>query len=78
MLESTEPNFIIGTETWLKPDIHSSEIFPPRYHILRRDRPDGYGGVMLGIKTAHIYKELPTDNQHLESVYAKINSQKQS
>ena len=74
MLESTEPNFIIGTETWLKMDIHSSEIFPPRYHTPRRDRPDGDGDVMLGIKIDHIHEEVPTENQ-LKSVYAKINFQ---
>ena len=30
-ISQLEPTVIIGTETWLNPNIHSSEIFPPNY-----------------------------------------------
>ena len=50
LLESANPSIIMGTETWLNSNIHSSEIFPSNYDIIRRDRGDGYGGVLLAIK----------------------------
>lgn len=45
IIESSDPCIIIGTETWFNPTIHSSEIFPPNYEIIRKDRNDGYGRV---------------------------------
>jgi hypothetical protein len=40
-----------GNETWLKPSI--CEILPDEsdYEIFRKDRKDGFGGVMLAIKS---------------------------
>jgi len=34
------PNIIVGSESWLKPDILSSEVFPGGYNVYRKDRPD--------------------------------------
>ena len=51
LIDAAKPDVIIGSETWLKPDISDSEIFPPGYHVYRKDRADGYGGVLLGIST---------------------------
>ncbi|CAG2232580.1 unnamed protein product [Mytilus edulis] len=53
IIESTDPDIIIGTETWLDPNIKSSEIFPDylKYDIERRDRPkDPHGGVLIAAK----------------------------
>jgi len=50
LLESADPSIIMGSETWMNPNIHTSEFFPPNYDILRKDRKDGYGGVLLGLK----------------------------
>ncbi|CAC5379604.1 unnamed protein product [Mytilus coruscus] len=53
IIESTEPDVIIGTETWLDPNIKSSEIIPDYFHYdtERRDRPkDPHGGVMIAAK----------------------------
>ena len=40
------PDVIIGTETWLNPSVGSSELFPPCYTVIRKDRQDSYGGVL--------------------------------
>ena len=42
---------IIGTETWLTPDVLNNEIFPPElnYIVYRKDRSDGYGGVLIAV-----------------------------
>jgi hypothetical protein len=61
-LDSSNPDIICGNETWLKPSICNSEILPDEsdyeilpdesdYEIFRKDRKDGFGGVMLAIKS---------------------------
>ena len=41
---------IVACETWLKPAINCSEIMPPGYDPpFRKERADGYGGVMITI-----------------------------
>ncbi|CAC5398880.1 unnamed protein product [Mytilus coruscus] len=53
IIESTEPDVIKGTETWLDPNIKSSEIIPDYFHYdtEHRDRPkDPHGGVMIAAK----------------------------
>jgi hypothetical protein len=44
MLETTRADVIIGSESWLNPEIASSEVFPPGFNVYRRDRPRGTGG----------------------------------
>ena len=39
-----EPDIIIGTESWLTPEISSSEVFPDRYNVFRKDRKGKVGG----------------------------------
>ena len=52
MVEDAKPDIIVACETWLKPNINSSEFMPPGYDPpFRNDRADGYGGVMIAIKT---------------------------
>ena len=48
-VDAVKPGVIYGCETWLKPNISQGEIFPPGYDVYRRDRKDGWGGVLLGI-----------------------------
>ena len=50
-----KPDFIIGCETWLKPTITDNEVLPIGYKIHDKDRANGYGGVLIGIKiTLHL------------------------
>ena len=51
-IDAAKPDVIIDGETWLKPDISDSEIFPPGYHFYRKDRADWHGDVPLGISTS--------------------------
>ena len=49
LLDTTKPDIIIGTETWLDPSISSSEYFPAsRYTVYRRDRPPNSKGQSHG------------------------------
>ncbi|CAG2207668.1 unnamed protein product [Mytilus edulis] len=62
----------MGTETWLLPSICSAEIFPPNYEVIRKDRKDGYGGVLLAIKKEYISDSIETTTTS-EAVFAKLN-----
>lgn len=49
------------SETWLRPgDVFNA----PGYHIERKDRVDGYGGVMLGIRHGISYRRIQVNSQH--------------
>lgn len=53
LIESTRPDVIIGTETWLSSDVNSSEIFEENlgFDVHRSDRPNSpHGGVLLAVK----------------------------
>ena len=57
LVETTNPDMIMGTETWLDPNIKLSEVFPEYQHfdIARRDRPsDPHGGVIIIAKKNYI------------------------
>ena len=59
MINEHNPDFIAGTESWLSPNIHNSEIFPPTYNSFRRDRDDNHGGVFIAYKSTFICEEIP-------------------
>ena len=58
LVESSKPDVILGCETWLKPTISNQEIAPPGYSIYRKDRDDGYGGVLVAVKSNFISSEV--------------------
>ena len=73
MVDSVKPDIIVGTESWLRPDIMNSEIFPSNYTVYRHDRDTSGGGVFIAV-TDEI---LSTRQQHLETscemAWAKIS-----
>ncbi|XP_030841013.1 uncharacterized protein LOC115923809 [Strongylocentrotus purpuratus] len=52
LIDSVKPDFICGTESWLDPDVNSSEIFPDYHSIFRKDREQlkTGGGVFQAVK----------------------------
>jgi hypothetical protein len=74
LLETEDPDVVVGTESWLHDGIASGEIFPPCYQVFRKDREsDPHGGVFLAIKNsilANEEKELATQT---ESIWASIH-----
>jgi len=77
LVDAVKPDIIYGCETWLKPDIRLGEIFPPGYNLYRKDRSDGYGGVLLGIHSSLSSHQLDISTE-AEFVGAKIISGEQS
>ena len=52
VIDEHKPDVILGNESWLNPEITSSEIFPEGYTVFRKDRVEGQigGGVFQAIK----------------------------
>ena len=78
-LEMTDPDVVIGTETWLTRDDCSREFFPENYSVYRADRTGntGYGGVLLAIKT-NLNSHQLTTNSNCELVLATFSIGKKS
>ncbi|VDH89069.1 Hypothetical predicted protein [Mytilus galloprovincialis] len=80
IIDSTKPDIIFGTETWLNPKIKDVEIFPDNYKLYRNDRKktetdkEG-GGVLIAIKkeliSSEVYELAPPDKT--EMVWAKVD-----
>lgn len=74
LLESTQADVIIGTETWLNPQISDSEICPPGYMIYRKDRKDGTGGgvfILIADKFISSDPDVPCPPE-VEMVWAQL------
>ena len=65
LIDHHEPQIICGCETWLNPDILNNEVLPSSYKLHRKDRTDGYGGVLIGIKS-NIVSDLIDSPSDLE------------
>lgn len=63
-----EPDIIAVTETWLHRDVEDSEVTPPGYVILRKDRLSRGGGVAFIIKD-HIKFSVLDDNSDVEMLW---------
>ncbi len=72
-IDDEKPDVIFGTETWLKPDIATTEFFPEDYTVYRRDRPQrSGGGVLIGVSKKHISSEVSVSSTQAEQVFCKL------
>ena len=56
LIHSIQADVLVGTETWLTTDHLSSEYFPTdQYGVFRKDRPDGYGGVLIVVSREFLF-----------------------
>ncbi|XP_060582784.1 uncharacterized protein LOC132739146 [Ruditapes philippinarum] len=76
---STNPDIIIGTESWLKPKHFDNEIFHPdlgKYTPYRRDRKkQAGGGVFIAVKNCIIAQEATNLQTDCENLWVKIEMQ---
>ena len=75
LIDSSAPDVILGTETWLNSSVFSSEIFPMGYSIVRQDSDDGYGGVLIAVKNDITFEHLLSAPE-CESVFIKVPLQR--
>ena len=66
LLDQYNPDIIFGCETWLNQSVYDNEVLPPSYKLHCNDHTDGYGGVLVGVKS-----ELPS---HLIDVQPHIET----
>ena len=75
-IDQTKPDIIACTETWLKPEIKSSEIFPDSlgYNVFRDDRMTGQGGgVLLAVSKRLNCEEQPDLTTDCNITWVKIS-----
>jgi hypothetical protein len=77
LITCTDPDIILGNETWLRPDITNSEILPPNFDVYRLDRSDGFGGVLVATKNNLISHQIPSPTP-AEAVLVSIKTQSNS
>ena len=77
VVDSTKPDIIFGTETWLNPDILDAEVSPPNFTTYRKDRSDGYGGALLCISSSLSSSRIPL-NTTCDVVACKVTLTKQA
>ncbi len=74
VIKSSNPDIIIGTESWLEPKTKSSEFFPANFQVFRKDRQgDAHGGVFIAIKDTLHPTEAPELDVDAELVWARID-----
>lgn len=67
-----DPHVIMISETWLHEGIQNSEVVPPNYRLIRKDRCSRGGGVAIAIKENFVY-QLMERVGNTESVWCKLN-----
>ena len=73
LIDTRNPDIIIRSESWLKSDILSCEVFPPGYTVYRHDRANGYGGVFVACCESLISFSLETGDTSSELVACQIS-----
>ncbi|CAC5416947.1 unnamed protein product [Mytilus coruscus] len=73
LVESTKPDIVLGTETWIDSYVKDNQIFPPNYNIYRNDRNMKGGGVLIAINNDQLSTPVPELQTNFEIVWAKIS-----
>jgi len=71
LLEEHNPDIVMVSETWLSSGVYNNEFFPNGFHIFRKDRADGYGGVLLACRDSITCQELAFDTNS-EAVVCQV------
>ena len=72
MIEETKPVVIVGTESWLRPDIKDTEIFPPNFTVYRRDRDTRGDGVFTAVSDHLLSSRQEQLEISCEMIWTKI------
>ena len=75
LLDTENPDMVIGTESWLLPDIASSEVFPEGYQSFRADRKSKAsrgGGVFILVRNNFLRSEQPQFRTKCEIIWVKL------
>jgi hypothetical protein len=73
LIDTYNPDVVIGTESWLSEEINSTEIFRDDYITFRRDRFSRGGGVFICVKNYIDCREL-CSNEDFEMLAVEVKS----
>lgn len=74
LIENTNPDIFIGTESKLGPEHQTSEIFNKNYTTFRKDREKDGGGVFIMVKSDITVTPIPEADTNCEILWCKIQS----
>ena len=78
LVDRSNPDIIIGTESWLRPDHFTAEFFPPSYTVDRKNRLDKRGGgVFIAIRNTLTSSTGPTLEVNAELLWCTISLEHQ-
>ena len=72
LIDSTKPDVIFGTETWLDPSIKDAQFFQEGYNIYRNDRNLNGRGIFIAAKDTNISSSVPELQTDCEIVWCKM------
>ena len=74
LLERTKPDILIGSETWLKPEVNDNELSFTGYNIFRKDRASNQrgGGVLIAVKQDLQCMQVDSLGTDCEILWVKI------
>ena len=76
VIDSENPDIIVGTESWLSPSIYDGEIFPPSlgYSVYRRDRETQTtgGGIFIMVRNTFMSNMKPQFNTSCEVMWVEV------
>ena len=75
MIQSSDPDVILGTESWLNKDVLDGEIFPENYSVIRKDRTTGKtggGGVFIAYRNDIILTHRADLDADCELLWAQL------
>ena len=73
LIDCTEPDIVVATETWLKPDIHNAELEMDEYAVYRRDRRNNIGGgVLIAVHKSINSTETNIETDDAELLWVKV------
>ena len=59
ILDEIKPDIVLGSETWLRPDIKTPEFFPNGFDVYRKDRKDKKGGgVIIAVRDCIMSEQI--------------------
>jgi hypothetical protein len=73
LIDTYNPDVVIGTESWLSEEINNAEVFRDDYITFRRDRGTRGGGVFICVKNYIHCRELSTDEK-FEIIAVEVKS----
>ncbi|KAI8514688.1 hypothetical protein Bbelb_072790 [Branchiostoma belcheri] len=78
MLQSTKPDVVFGSETWLNPCIKTPEFFPDGFNVYRKDRVGKRGGgVLIAVRDHLQCTEVPELDSGGEMLWLKLLTRNQ-